>query len=307
MVKDDLLKQANSINIEYVLSFYGVHRADSYNRYRCISPYHTDNNPSASIDRSRNKLKCFTCNRTFTAIDVVSVIENNDNLRECAKKVMEISNVTFVAQTTDAKVSKGNKSAKENGKRKLTIQDRKNMIVKDNLDILEGYLLSRGINPKIVFPLLNKNGVIYGVDRYEQPTFVFDKFGVCIYRFVKENENRVTGKNVPITLVSDSSNKEWWIVEGIYDALTLLNLKKNVICLNTTNNVDAFINKISSNKAKLNKFEYIIATDNDNAGLTAKAILEDFFKKNDIIYKNFDKLYNSEYKDINDMRKNCKL
>ncbi|HFL3726349.1 MULTISPECIES: toprim domain-containing protein [Peptostreptococcaceae] len=307
MIKDDLLKQANSINIEYVLNHYGIHKADSYNRYRCISPYHTDNNPSASIDKSRNKLKCFTCNRTFTSIDVVSTLENNDNLRECAKKVMEISNVTFVAPTTDAKVSKGNKAVKEDGKRKLTIQDRKNLIVKDNLHILEDYLLTRGINSKIVFPILNRNGVVYGVDRYEQPTFIFEKFGVCIFRYTKENENRVTGRNVPVSIVSDSSNKEWWIVEGIYDALTLLNLKKNVICLNTTNNVDAFIEKISSNKTKINKFNYIVATDNDDAGLTAKATLEDFFNKNDIKYKNFDRLYNSKYKDVNDMRKNCKL
>lgn len=307
MIKDDLLKQANSINIEYILSYYGVHKADSYNRYRCISPYHTDNNPSASIDKSRNKLKCFTCNRTFTSIDVVSTLENNDNLRECAKKVMEISNVTFVAPTTDAKVSKGNKAVKEDDKRKLTIQDRKNLIVKDNLHILEDYLLSRGINSKIVFPILNRNGVIYGVDRYEQPTFIFERFGVCIFRYIAENENRVTGKNAPVSIVSDSSNKEWWVVEGIYDALTLLNLKKNVICLNTTNNVDAFIKKISSDKSKMNKFNYVIATDNDDAGRTAKSILEDFFNKNDISYKNFDRLYNSKFKDINDMRKNCKL
>ena len=306
MIKDDLLKQANNIDIKLILSYYG-HQSTSNNMYRCISPYHVDNNASSSIDKSRNKLKCFSCNSTFTAIDVVSINENNNNLRECAKKVMEIPNVTFVAPTMDAKVNIGNKSAKKDNKRKLTIQDRKNMIVKDNLNILEDYLLSRGINSKIVFPILNKNGVIYGVDRYEQPTFIFEKFGVCIYRYVAKNENRVTGKNAPISLMSDSSNKEWWIVEGIYDALTLLNLKKNVICLNSTNNVDAFIEKITFNKTKMNKFSYVIATDTDEAGLTAKARLEDFFNKNDISYKNFDRLYNSEFKDINDMRKNCKL
>ncbi len=307
-MKDDLLKQANNIDIELILSYYGQHSADSYGRYRCISPYHTDNNPSSSIDKSRNRLKCFTCNRTFTPIDVVSVFQNNANLRECAKKVLEISSTTFVAPTENVKVRTKNKSIKKDTtKRKLTIQDRKNMIVKNNLSILEDYLLSRGINPKVVFPILNKNGVIYGVDRYEQPVFVFERFGVCIFRFIKENENRVTGNNLPVTIVSDSSNKEWWIVEGIFDALTLLNLKKNVVCLNTTNNVDAFVEKINSNKAKMNKFSYVIATDNDDAGITAKAKLEDFFKDNNIEYKNFDRLYNSEYKDVNEMRKNCKL
>lgn len=307
MIKDDLLKQANNIDIESVLSYYGINKADSYERYKCIDPTHIDNNPSASIDKSRNRLKCFACNKMFSPIDIVSVFENNDNLRECAKKVMEISNVTFVAPMTDAKVSISCKSVKKYGKPKLTIQDRKNMIVKDNLNILEDYLSSRGINSKIIFPILNKNGVVYGVDRYEQPTFIFEKFGACIYRYIKENENRVTGKNVPVTILSDSSNKEWWIVEGIYDALTLLNLKKNVVCLNTTNNVDSFIKKINSNKAKMNKFHYVIATDNDDKGLTAKAKLEDFFNENNIKYKNFDRLYESKYKDINDMRKDCQL
>lgn len=306
MIKDDLLKQANNIDIESVLSYYGINKADSYERYRCINPTHIDNNPSASIDKSRNRLKCFTCNKMFSSIDVVSLCENNSNLRECAKKVLDISSEVFVAPDNDVRVE-GVKSIKKDNKRKLTIKDRENMLVKDNLYILEDYLLDRGINPKIVLPILDKNSVIFGADKLGQPTFIFKRYGVCIYRFIKENENRVTGKNVPVSLVSDSSNKEWWVVEGVFDALTLLNLRKNVICLNTTNNVDSFIEKISSNKAKIDKFNYVIAVDNDSPGRIAKAKLEEFFNSNDVKYRNFDRLYESNYKDINDMRKDCQL
>lgn len=303
MVKDDLLKQANSIKIETILDYYGIFEADSHKRYRCIDPAHTDKHPSASIDKSRNRLKCFGCNKMFSPIDVVSIMEGIDDLRECAKKVLDISNVTFVPTEKTSNTNSNNTPVKKDTKRKLTIQDRENMLVKENLDILKDYLTSRAIDPEVVLPILDKNNVVYGADKLGQSTFIFKKFGVCIYRFVKENENRVTGVNAPITLVSDSSCKDWWIAEGIFDALTLLNLKKNVICLNTVNNVKAFTDKISSNKAKMTKFNYIICTDNDKAGLSAKSELEDFFNDNKINYRSFDKLYNSNYKDLNDMKK----
>lgn len=304
MIKDDLLKEANNINIESILDYYGIHQVDSYKRYRCIATAHTDKHPSSSIDRNRNRLKCFGCGETFSPIDVVSIMEGNSNLRECAKKVLGISNVTFVPAEKTSNINSDKTSVKkDNNKRKLTIQDRKNMLVKDNINILEDYLMSRAINPNLVLPVLSKNGVVYGVDKLNQPCFIFEKFGVCIYRFMKEGENRITGSNAPVIIVSDSACKEWWITEGLFDALTLLCLKKNVICLNTVNNVKAFTDKISSDKAKMTKFSYVIATDNDDVGLKAKKELETFFTDNKISYRNFNILYNSEYKDVNDMKK----
>lgn len=303
MVKDDLLKQANIIKIETVLDYYGIHEADSYKRYRCIDPGHTDKHPSSSIDKSRNRFKCFGCGKIFSPIDVVSIMEGVSDLRECAKKVLDISNVEFVPTEKTPNTNSNNASVKKDTKKKLTIQDRENMLVKGNINILKDYLTSRAIDPDVVLPILDKNGVVYGADKLGQSTFIFKKFGVCIYRFVKENENRVTGINAPITVVSDSSCKDWWIVEGIFDALTLLNFKKNVICLNTVNNIKALTDKISSNKTKMTRFNYIIATDNDSAGLTAKSELETFFNNNNINYKSFNKLYSSNYKDLNDMKK----
>ena len=69
--------------------------------------------------------------------------------------------INFISKIRGKGSTSKNKSIKKDTtKRKLTIQDRKNMIVKNNLSILEDYLLSRGINPKVVFPILNKNGDI---------------------------------------------------------------------------------------------------------------------------------------------------
>ncbi len=302
--KDNLLDRARRIDIGIILSHYNIYPSNSYSQYNCLNFSHDDTKPSASINPYTNKLKCFGCGEVYSTIDIVKMHENISDLRECAKRVLEISNEEFIP-------NRGNSCEcvtsikKQKEKKGLSIEDRKNMIVNSKINVLEDYLISRGINPKVVLPILRKNNIVFGADRLEQPTFIFSKFGCCIYRHKEKDENWVTGNNVPITIVSDKESKDWYIVEGLYDALTIVNLRKNVICLNTINNLGAFTDKILINKEKMKKFNYIIALDNDDVGKIAKSKLEDFFSSNNIDYEVFESLYLSTCKDINEMRKRC--
>ena len=294
MSKDNLLETARNINIEKILAYYG-HYKNEYGQYSCIS--HEDKHPSASIDRSRNKLRCFSCSRFFTTLDIVSIMEGESNLRVCAEKVLEISNEKFEIIKSDNTKSSNTISTKD--KKKLTIQDRKNMLDSNKNHIVEDYLKSRSIDISSL-KVLEQNGYIYGADKYNQVTFIFEKYNCCIYRHAQKNENWVTGSNVPIAISSMKSNKRWYIVEGLYDALTLLGEGCNVICLNTVSNIVKLKKLIENRKS----FTYIIALDNDDAGLNAKDDLEKFFMENNMCYEIFEDLYKSKYKDINDMAKN---
>ena len=128
MEKDNLLEQARAIKIEDILNYYGL-RANGYGQYSCIE--HKDINPSASIDRYRNKLHCFSCGKYFTTIDIVSIMESNSNIRECAKKVLNLSNVSF-EEPKRATREEARKDNNKTDKKKLTIQDRINLLDKSN-------------------------------------------------------------------------------------------------------------------------------------------------------------------------------
>lgn len=294
MNKDNLLEKARGIDIEKVLEHYN-YISNKYGQYSCL--LHEDKHPSMSINKSTNKLKCFSCNSYFTTLDVVSHFEGENDLRKCALKVLEISDEVF---TKDSGIIpnnyKGNNAAINKGVRKISVDDRLNMLDKSKYKMLESYLISRNIDVKVL-DIMRANGYICGVDKLGQVTFVFRRFNCCIYRHKETDRNWVSGSNTPISILSNRADNRWYIVEGIYDALTVVSNGCNVICLNTIAN----LNKLKDIILSKNKFEYIIAVDNDIPGLKTRDELIEFFKNNHMRYRIFDSLYCSNFKDINEM------
>lgn len=295
MQKDNLLEQARNINILDILNYYAFEK-NRYNMYSCMK--HEDKTPSASV--KNNKLHCFSCGSFFTTIDIVAEMEGINDVRECAKKVLEISAAPYVDNSN--KVYKTKKELKKNEKKKLTVKDRLNMIVDSSEYIVRDYLIKRGIsNPDYVLSVLDKNGYKYGADSFKQVTFVFERYNCCIYRNKNTDTNWVTGANTPITIAVNKESKDWYIVEGVFDALSLVSVGSNVICLNSVSNVLILKDLILGNIKKMRKFTYIIATDSDGPGLAAKEDLAKFFKEYDLDYEYFGNLYGSSYKDVNEL------
>lgn len=297
-MKDNLVNDARNVDIKSILSYYN--KEFYKNNCKCI--FHEDKNRSAYITKG-NRLKCASANCilsdrkvSYSTIDVVKYFENIDNVRDAAKMVLEISNTpinytsAFINDNNDAKP----------GKKGLSYQDRYNLASKKNIDKAIEYLNSRGINSKVL-PILDRNNISYGADKFDQIHFFFTRQEFCIYRSKKQDKNFNCGEVSPICIKANKSNT-WYIVEGIFDGLSLLQSNYNVIILNSVANTNKFLDKFSIN-GNMKKIEYVIATDNDPAGLKAKKQLEEYFIKNDISYKIFEDLYNSDFKDVNDLLK----
>lgn len=285
---DNLVMEARNTDITEILSFYGV----EFYKNSCKCIFHDDNNRSAFITNG-NRLRCHSCNCSLSAIDVVQHFENIHNIREAAKKVLELKGTPI--KTVNYFENEPIK------KKKLSFQDRKNICENKNIIVVQRYLNSRGISKKIL-DILDKNNITYGADKFNQVHFFFNRQQYCIYRSIKLDKNFNCGNPTPLCIKSNDSNL-WYIVEGIYDGLSLLQTNKNVIILNSVSNVEKLIYKIESTR-KLLELEYVIATDNDEPGLKAKYKLEEFFTKNNVKFEIFDILYNSKFKDVNDLLKN---
>lgn len=290
-MKDNLLNEARSISIYEILSYYGI----EFYKNSCKCIFHEDNNRSAYVSNS-NRFHCKSCGaKGLSNVDIVTHFEGITDIRESAKRVLELKGTTV---NTIKYFDNNNKPIKE--KKQLTFQDRKNLAENKNIDMLVKYLNSRGIS-KDILPILKANNITYGADKLNQVHFFFNRHNYCIYRSIKQDKNFNCGNSTPICIKSNNTNK-WYIVEGLYDGLSLLQFNKNVIILNSVSNKDKFLEKFKTNKNMFN-FKYIIATDNDKPGLDAKAELENFFKDNNVDYEIFESLYNSKYKDVNDLIK----
>ena len=269
-MKDNLLNEARSISIYEILSYYGI----KFYKNSCKCIFHKDNNRSAYVSNS-NRFHCKSCGaKGLSTLDIINHFEGITDIRESAKRVLELKGTTV---NTIKYFDNNNKPIKE--KRQLTFQDRKNLAENKNIDTLVKYLNFRGIDENIL-PILKSNNITYGCDKLKQVHFFFNRQNFCIYRskFLNTNIPNEGATVVPICIKANSSNK-WYIVEGIYDGLSLLQFHHNVIVLNSASNKDKFLGKFEANK---NMFDltYIIATDNDKTGLEAKTELELFFKEN---------------------------
>ena len=292
-MKDNLLNEARAISIYEILSHYGI----EFYKNSCKCIFHQDNNRSAYISNS-NRFHCKSCKtKGLSTLDIVTHFESITDIRESAKRVLELKGTTI---NTIKYFDSNNKPIKE--KKQLTFQDRVRLAENKNVDIVVKYLNSRFISKKVL-SILKTNNISYGADKLNQVHFFFNRQNFCIYRskFLNTNIPNEGATVVPICIKGNSSNK-WYIVEGIYDGLSLLQFNYNVIVLNSASNKDKFLGKFETNK-KMFDLTYIIATDNDKTGLEAKTELELFFKENDVNYEIFETLYNSSYKDVNDLIK----
>lgn len=313
MAYNNNIEQAKRIPISNILDGFGVYREGK--NYRCM--FHNDNNPSAYIMQDGCHMYCTSCAKAFSTIDVYMELTGIYDVIQAVDELNDSYNFTGFKKDTPVE----NTTIETNGENS-EVKYRLEMINRNSKDKLIEYLRSRNIarddiNVTNLFKKLDAHNIVYGVDDMGQATFVFnDDF--LIYRNKKFNENRVN-KNAKMDVVEFTGGfaKTVYVVEGIYDALTLLDnpyTDVNVICLNSLNMKKKFFQKIDNELDKYKEYEFVIALDNDRAvksnedkELEVEKVIkqmEDFFKKRKLNYSKFHRLYNSKYKDINEMRMN---
>lgn len=309
MIKYENYEKARNVNIVDVLRICNMY-PDKYGRYLC--PFHSDTNASAYV--KVNRLFCFACSNTehdgWSTIDIVMQVKGVSK-EDAVKTILSLCTGDTSCFDKEPIIKKEKNRIKLKREEKPEFEEVRESFLKKAKEIKDSkkddlikYLNSRKINERVL-AILDKNGILYGTDSMGQPGFVFG-YKHCVFRAMSKNVNYslaiTEGANSYIEIKSNPI-PVFYIVEGIYDALTLLDrdYPPNVICLNSTSNAKDLIKTI---QADLNhqKRIYILALDMDDAGQkTAKALINTF-ENNNIRYSKYLKLYNSNCNDVNELR-----
>lgn len=295
MNTETIFEQAKKVGVLKILNGFGVRK--KYNNYECM--FHDDENPSAFITRDGLSLYCPACQNSFDSIDIHMQLSGETDIIKACNSILENDKWTNVYVRKDI----GNEE-----KKGYTPLQRLEMI-KSNTNTFPEYLKTRGISNKVL-DILNKNNIAYGVDDLGQQTLVFSE-NFAIYRHYKANKNYASGK-IELVKIFNSYLPVIYITEGIYDALTLLDTtaSANVICLNSIYNEKKFYELIINNYDEYKNYSFIIALDNDKVvkkedKTQSEIVIENikqFLKEKDILCRDFNLLYTSDCKDINELR-----
>ena len=97
MRKEELIKLTKiareEVDIEKVLAYYKIPMTNVGGNVFVLCPFHNDTHPSASINKTKNRLRCFVEDENYTTIDIVKIQENEDNMLKAINKVLEIGNI----------------------------------------------------------------------------------------------------------------------------------------------------------------------------------------------------------------------
>lgn len=302
----------NEININAIVDYYNIKQYGTL--IHCINPSHEDKKPSMLVGDLANKLICRSCNcgKTYGVLDTIMLFEGCD-LNQASKKAIEIINGVeqdYIITNLEKKEKKsynaptGNKipSKKEEDKKEelrkqykssyeWSFGEKGKKFLNQRQKDVEEYLKTRGLkNISSIKKALAENKIYYSLDKYKNVTFYFTKQNLGINRRFIEVENRyrncVVGyhEGKPFTpICADKNKKYWFVVEGIFDALSLVDEGHNVICLNSTKNISYFLEYLKSNKENLIKsnVHLFIELDYDDEGDKASnLILEGIDKLN---------------------------
>ena len=311
MIKYTNYERANNVAIEYVLEICHM-QPDKYGRYIC--PFHNDSNPSAYI--RKNRLFCFGCDnetghKGWSNIDIVMQVLNTTK-EDAVKTILGLGEgdiSSFKKVPSIIMEQNRRKESKEENPEFEEVREsflKKARAVKDSdKTLLKEYLKQRKIDSRVL-DILDKNSILYGIDEYNQPAFVFD-YKHCVFRHKTENKNHSLGitKGAGSYIEIKANNLPiYYITEGIYDALTLLDRDNppNVICLNSVNYLKYLIEDIESDLNYKKKF-FILALDNDDTGQKSTQKLIKVLNEHRIKYNLCTELTQHKYcKDINELR-----
>lgn len=297
MVDKNIVLQAKRVPMDHVLDMLGVEKKGK--KYRC--PFHSDRTPSASITNN-NLLWCFACNNGYDTISVVqqerglTFQDSIDYLLGSpveVKKSIEVDKEYIRSNASSTALHNFQKTAAEF---RPYSQDMKphlrNLILEHKED--------RKLNN--LFKILKDNNYSIGLSPYKQEWQITYRLNGFYIKRGAGKEKYVMG-NVKITPVKVNSKKEFVIVEGITDALACAELGYNAISLNGKNNYK-MLQELWIEYPLLCTYDYIIGTDNDEAGLKCRDDIAFFCTKHNINFKDFKDLRDKPHlKDVGELLK----
>lgn len=271
-IPEDHFDGLNSVErketIKNVLIFYlkNVIKAFNNNNLFLICPFHADKDPSLKYYPSSSKFYCFGCGnkKNYDVYDLIGAIFELTYFNQQYNKAMDL----FVENSSKFYMDIGWKEKKEYGS-KISTPNSMSIItgpykpVVEHKDSLE-YLTKRGISEEVI-KKFNIRSWEYQGNRY---IVVFCDNGFESRRRINyEGYDKYYNKmKVNVDLFNSACMQGELIIvtEGVFDALSLIQLGFPALALNSKNNGDKFVDKY---KALNNKdLQAIIMLDNDEKG-----------------------------------------
>ena len=274
-----------------------------------------------------NRFHCFDCGKNFSTIDLV-MLNKSMNFNEAVEYLLSLGTVKVNCDNIkkidnninlNKKIDKNNKIIEYNPFEyyKKKYFDEYKETQNDYKFLSAEYLKYRnihftGITNKYsnIADILKKNH-IYFKHIYEHDInyamFYFEDNKAIIKKVFKSDISKIQeingrklkcrayGNNSYQAIKANNNSDIYYICEGLEDAFTLLQFNKNIILLNSVNNIRCFLNEVDTTKT------YIICTDNDEAGIKCKEKIEEYFNLHHIKFNIYKTLYESEYNDLSDL------
>lgn len=329
-------KEIRDISDNYIESYASNRGIDLNKKIICLNPNHNDTKPSMSYDKNIKKFHCFSCNCNYDLLDLIKLDYNLDD-KEAYIKMLELYNLD---DNTSIKSEKRNISEKDLNSNKrynfnndlTTIQakiENQEKAIKHfrdrglSEDIIAKYKLSYAdkftdiLSDNKDLQALNKNydnnGAVYVLP------FIDEKENISYFMVENAERGKVKGNyQIPKYLylsgldreiyneryIKDSKNiyDTLFITEGQIDTLSIETAGGKSIALGGGLN-KRFKDLLLKYKNNIYNTCFIIATDNDKAGLDFNDSIKAFFDDNDLMYIDIlDIIKKDKYKEFQDLK-----
>ena len=290
--------------------------------FRCISPNHEDKNPSMSFYAKKNKCTCFACGKNYDIFDLVKMEYGLKTFPEQLKKVEEfMKNPDLIEDANKTIYSKKNTSIElgSNIEKNKSTSNKKSVLDPNNPNDIEriikyqnyikycmsnlkecDYLTKRGISEKIQKEYHIGYDPNFKYASFNKAIIIPTYYGCLTARNIDDSSKDRLRKlgNAQIfhyDRIKENPGKEFYIVEGEIDALSIAEAGKKAIALGSVNEINLLVNKLKEDKFE-NKF--ILILDNDEIGKKSQEILYTKLKEIGINVEKSDIL--GKYKDPNE-------
>lgn len=245
-----------------------------YKPFNCLNPEHQDKSPSMSYNKNANNVHCFSCNCTYSLIDLIGIEYGITDTKEMINKAYELYNISIDQEDHIQRRTSGRATAKATAPEEVHQESNKAeatpeldpYIINCSKYINEtDYLIKRGISLNL------QKKYLIGYDKKQKNIIIPTGRDTYIKRSIDpEASGRYRNKgNSKLfnDMLAFMSDKPIYIVEGAIDCLSFLEVGAEAIALNSIANTKLLIDTI---KEQLPEQALILALDNDEPGQKAQ-------------------------------------
>lgn len=285
--------------------------------FKCLNPAHQDNNPSMSIDKSKGQpyhAKCFasSCNAYYDTFDLIGLDYGLTDQADIFNKAYELFHIDISKIGPTSKQHAPNTQATQRTQEAHSTQEHKGAtdfityFIQANAQVGKtDYFKKRGINPEVIarFTLgyepafKTKEGGNYATWKAVIIPTSPTSYTVRNTDPASDKGNRVRKRGASQLFNNQAlqSGKPVYVVEGEFDALSLVEAGAEALALGSTANVEQLIKNL---KREPPAGGIILSLDNDKEGQEASEKLSQAIKALNIPYLKAN--ITGEYKDPNE-------